>query len=257
MNSEASRAVCTLSRMRITTGEDTTYLIAQAANAIEQLVRDTPDAVLGIATGSSPEPLYAEITARVAEGLDLSRLRITCLDEYVGLAASHPQSYRRYISQHVLEPWGIDANAAVLPTGDADDPDAAAADFEQRILALGGVDLQILGLGPNGHIAFNEPGSSFASRTRVVDLTPSTREANSRFFDSEADVPTRAISQGIGTILESRHALLLAFGEGKAPAIRAMIEGATTEDVPASALQDHADVDVYLDDAAASLLGRS
>jgi len=242
--------------MRITTGEDTTYLIAQAADAIERLVHSAPDAVLGIATGSSPEPLYAEITARVARGLDLSRLRITCLDEYVGLAPSHQQSYRHYITEHVLEPWGIAPDAAVLPTGDADDPDAAASDFEQRILALGGVDLQILGVGPNGHIAFNEPGSSFTSRTRVVDLTPSTREANSRFFDTEADVPTRAISQGIGTILESRHAILLAFGDGKAPAIRAMVEGTATEDVPASALQDHADVDVYLDDAAASLLGR-
>ncbi len=248
--------MCTLSRMRITTGEDPTFLIAQAADAIERLVRDTPDAVLGIATGSSPEPLYAEITARVANGLDLSRLRITCLDEYVGLAPSHPQSYRHYISEHVLQPWGIEEDAAVLPTGDSGDPDAAAADFEKRILALGGVDLQILGVGPNGHIAFNEPGSSFTSRTRVVDLTPSTREANSRFFDSEADVPTRAISQGIGTILESRHALLLAFGEGKAPAVRAMIEGDCSEDIPASALQNHADVDVYIDDAAASLLGR-
>lgn len=242
--------------MRITTGEDTAYLIAQAADAIEQLVRSTPDAVLGIATGSSPEPLYAEITARVARGLDLSRLRITCLDEYVGLAPSHPQSYRHYITEHVLEPWGIAPDAAVLPSGDSDDPDAAAADFEERILALGGVDLQILGVGPNGHIAFNEPGSSFTSRTRVVDLTPSTREANSRFFAREADVPTRAISQGIGTILESRHAILLAFGAGKAPAIRAMVEGSPTEDIPASALQDHADVDVYLDDASASLLGR-
>lgn len=240
--------------MRITTGADITHLITQAADAIEALVRTTPDAVLGIATGSTPEPLYAELTARASRGLDLSRLRITCLDEYVGLDASHPQSYRRYIVQHVLEPWGIDPAAAVLPDGDADDPDEAAADFERRILALGGVDLQILGVGPNGHIAFNEPGSSFSSRTRVVGLTPSTREANSRFFAVKDEVPTRAISQGIGTILESRHALMLAFGGGKALAVRAMVEGPATEDVPASALQKHADVDYYLDDAAASLL---
>lgn len=240
--------------MRITTGADVTHLITRAADAIEELVRTTPDAVLGIATGSTPEPLYAELTARASRGLDLSRLRITCLDEYVGLAASHPQSYRHYILEHVLEPWGIDPAAAVLPTGDSADPDEAAADFERRILALGGVDLQILGVGPNGHIAFNEPGSSFSSRTRVVGLTPSTREANSRFFADSDEVPTRAISQGIGTILESRHALLLAFGKGKAPAVRAMLEGPATEDVPASALQKHADVDFYVDDAAASLL---
>lgn len=240
--------------MRITTDADITHLIMRAADAIENLVRDTPDAVLGIATGSTPEPLYAELTARASRGLDLSRLRITCLDEYVGLDARHPQSYRHYIVQHVLEPWGIDPEATVLPVGDSDDPDAAAEDFERRILGLGGVDLQILGVGPNGHIAFNEPGSSFSSRTRVVGLTPSTREANSRFFADKAEVPSRAISQGIGTILESRHALMLAFGEGKAPAVRAMLEGPATEDVPASALQRHADVDVYLDDAAASLL---
>jgi len=240
--------------MRITTGADTTHLIMQAADAVEDLVKTTPDAVLGIATGSTPEPLYAELTARASRGLDLSRLRITCLDEYVGLDPNHPQSYRHYIVQQVLEPWGIDPAATVLPDGDADDPDAAAADFERRILGLGGVDLQILGVGPNGHIAFNEPGSSFTSRTRVVGLTPSTRAANSRFFTDKDEVPSRAISQGIGTILESRHALLLAFGEGKAPAVRAMLEGPATEDVPASALQKHADVDVYLDDASASLL---
>lgn len=248
--------MCIVVPMRITTSADVTHLISQAADAVERLVRSTPDAVLGVATGSTPEPLYAEITARAASGLDLSRLRITCLDEYVGLAAHHPQSYRHYITQHVLEPWGIDSASAVLPSGDADDPDAAAADFEQRILAMGGVDLQILGVGPNGHIAFNEPGSAFSSRTRVVGLTDSTREANARFFDREADVPTRAISQGVGTILESRHALMLAFGESKAPAVRAMVEGTATEDIPVSALQKHADVDVYLDDAAASLLTR-
>lgn len=240
--------------MRITNGSDSTRLIAQAADAVERLVRSTPDAVLGVATGSTPEPLYAELTRRTQHGLDLSTLRITCLDEYVGLSAEHPQSYRHYIHAHVLRPWGIDPSAAVLPAGDAEDPDAAARDFEERIHSLGGVDLQILGVGPNGHIAFNEPGSAFDSRTRVVDLTEDTRDANSRFFDDVADVPTRAISQGIGTILESRHAILLAFGAGKAPAVAAMIEGPATADVPASALQQHADLDVYIDDAAASRL---
>ena len=240
--------------MRITIGSDPTRLIDQAADAVEALVRATPDAVLGIATGSTPEPLYAELTSRAQRGLDLSHLRITCLDEYVGLSADHPQSYRHYIRAHVLEPWGIDPAAAVLPAGDAEDPDAAALDFEHRIRDWGGVDLQILGVGPNGHIAFNEPGSSFDSRTRAVELTASTRQANARFFERLDEVPTRAISQGIGTILESRHALLMAFGEGKAPAVGAMVEGAATSEVPASALQRHADVHVFVDDAAASQL---
>ena len=242
--------------MRITIGSDPTRLIDQAADAVEALVRATPDAVLGIATGSTPEPLYAELTSRVQRGLDLSRLRITCLDEYVGLSADHPQSYRHYIRTHVLEPWGIDSATAVLPAGDAADPDAAARDFERRIRDWGGVDLQILGVGPNGHIAFNEPGSSFDSRTRAVELTASTRQANARFFEHLDEVPTRAISQGIGTILESRHALLLAFGEGKAPAIGARVEGTASPEVPVSALQRHADLDVYVDDAAASHLQR-
>jgi glucosamine-6-phosphate deaminase len=238
--------------MRITIGSDPTRLIEQAADAVEALVRATPDAVLGIATGSTPEPLYAELTSRAQRGLDLSRLRVTCLDEYV--SADHPQSYRHYIRTHVLEPWGIDPATTVLPAGDAADPDAAALDFEHRIRDWGGVDLQILGVGPNGHIAFNEPGSPFDSRTRTVELTASTRQANARFFEHPDEVPTRAISQGIGTILESRHALLLAFGEGKAPAIGALVEGASTPEVPVSALQRHADVDVYVDDAAASHL---
>ena len=242
--------------MRITIGSDRSRLITQAADAVEELVRTTPDAVLGIATGSSPEPLYAELTTRAERGLDLSHLRITCLDEYVGLSADHPQSYRHYIREHVLIPWGIDPSTAVLPEGDAGDPDAAAVDFERRIRDWGGVDLQILGVGPNGHIAFNEPGSSFDSRTRAVELTASTRQANARFFEHLDEVPTRAISQGIGTILESRHALLLAFGEGKAPAIGALVEGTASPEVPVSALQRHADLDVYVDDAAASHLQR-
>ena len=240
--------------MRITIGSDRSRLITQAADAVEELVRTTPDAVLGIATGSSPEPLYAELTARAERGLDLTHLRITCLDEYVGLSADHPQSYRHYIREHVLLPWGIDPSTAVLPEGDAGDPDAAAVDFERRIRDWGGVDLQILGVGPNGHIAFNEPGSSFDSRTRTVALTQSTRTANARFFDGIDDVPTRAISQGIGTILESRRALMLAFGEGKAHAVAAMVEGPASPEVPASALQRHPDIDVHLDHEAASQL---
>ncbi|GAA1368689.1 MULTISPECIES: glucosamine-6-phosphate deaminase [Brevibacterium] len=240
--------------MHVVTGEDIAELISEAADQVEELVRANPEAVIGIATGSTPEPLYAELTRRAGEGLDLSGLRITCLDEYIGLPAEHPQSYRHYIAEQILEPWGIDPAHTVLPEGDAADPDAAAAAFEDGITGLGGVDLQILGIGPNGHIAFNEPGSPADSRTRVVDLTAETREANSRFFDSIDEVPTQALTQGIGTILESRKAIMLAFGAGKAEAVAAMIDGPVDEAVPASALQDHPALEVFLDAAAASRL---
>ncbi|MFB9777183.1 glucosamine-6-phosphate deaminase [Brevibacterium otitidis] len=241
--------------MRIVTGDEIPDLISQAADQVEQLVRANPQAVIGIATGSSPEPLYVELTRRAQAGLDLSQLRITCLDEYIGLPAEHVQSYRHYITEQILTPWNIDPAHAVLPEGDAADPDAAAAAFEEGIGGLGGIDLQILGIGPNGHIAFNEPGSPFDSRTRVVDLTADTREANSRFFDSIDEVPRQALTQGIGTILESRSAIMLAFGEAKAEAVAAMIDGPVDENVPASALQRHPALEVFLDAAAASRLG--
>lgn len=238
--------------MKVAIDADAARVVAQAVDRVEELVRRRPDAVLGIATGSSPEPLYAELAARAAHGLDLSQLRITCLDEYVGLAPDNPQSYRHYITEHVLDPWGVDPTTSVLPEVTGDNPDEAAADFERRIIALGGVDLQILGVGLNGHIGFNEPGSALDSRTRVVGLTESTREANSRFFASKDDVPTHAVTQGIGTIMEAKQTIMLAFGEAKASAVQAMLSGPVSADVPASVLQQHAAVDVFLDEAAAS-----
>lgn len=238
--------------MQIVTAEDSASLICQAADQIEALVSANPEAVIGIATGSTPEPLYAELTARAGRGLDLSRLRITCLDEYIGLPTQHPQSYRHYITEQILTPWGIDPAHTVLPEGDAADPHAAAAAFEDGIRRLGGIDVQILGIGPNGHIAFNEPGSALDSRTRVVELTADTRQANSRFFERLDEVPCQALTQGIGTILESRAAIMLAFGAGKAEAVAAMVDGPVDPAVPASALQRHPNVTVYLDTAAAA-----
>ncbi|GAA4284152.1 glucosamine-6-phosphate deaminase [Brevibacterium daeguense] len=239
--------------MRIDVDSDITRLVARAADLIEALVRTRPDAVLGIATGSTPEPLYAELAARAAAGLDFSRLRIASLDEYVGLGADHPQSYRHFVQRHVIEPLGIDPGNIVVPDGAAE-PQQAAADFDRGLQRLGGVDLQILGIGPNGHIAFNEPGSALESGVRVVSLSDSTVEANARFFPSAADVPTKAITQGVGTILRSRRAVLLAFGSAKAEATAAMIDGPVTAAVPASALQRHPAAEVFLDEAAAAQL---
>ena len=228
-----------------------------AAERIAELVRRKPDAVLGVATGSSPVPTYRSLEQRVRNGLDVSGVSAFAFDEYVGLSEGHPQSYVEVVRREVTERLGLDPERVHVPKGHAVDVPAACEEYEEAIRAAGGVDLQILGIGSNGHIGFNEPSSSLAGRTRVKTLTPTTRRDNARFFDDDlSQVPTHCITQGIGTILESRHALLLAFGEGKAPAIGALVEGTASPEVPVSALQRHADLDVYVDDAAASHLQR-
>lgn len=242
--------------MKIVTSADPNRIVEQAADAVEALVLRNPRAVLGIATGSTPEALYAELAKRSERGLNLSELRVTCLDEYLGLPSGHAQNYRHYIEEKIVKPWGVDFAATVLPDVDGPDPEVAAAKFEAEIAALGGVDLQILGLGTNGHIGFNEPGSPVDSRTRVVELTQSTREANARFFGSADQVPTHAITQGVGTILEARQLLLLAFGEAKTAAVEAMVSGPVASEVPASALQRHPALEVFLDTIAAGRVGQ-
>lgn len=224
-----------------------------AARAIADLIDSTPDAVLGLATGSSPLPVYRAL-ARLTEGKDLSQVRGFALDEYVGLDYSHPESYHSVINREVVEPLGLDPERVQVPPGAALDPDDAAARYEDAIRNAGGVDVQLLGIGSNGHIAFNEPGSPLDSRTRRLALTQRTREDNARFFDSIDDVPTECMTQGIGTIMEAKQIFLFAFGEGKADAIRAALEFPISTDCPASALQEHPNVTFVLDEAAASLL---
>ncbi len=226
------------------------------ADAIVRLVTSTPDAVLGVATGSTPLPVYRSLAARTA-GLDLSRVRAFALDEYVGLPAEHPESYRSVITREVVEPLGLDPQLVHTPNGDAATIQHAGADYEAAIEAAGGVDLQILGIGTDGHIGFNEPGSSFASLTRVKTLTEQTRRDNARFFDSVDDVPRHCITQGLGTILRARHLVLLAFGEAKAEALAAALEGPLTASVPGSAVQLHGHVTVVVDEAAASRLAHA
>ena len=214
-----------------------------AADAVLDRLAARANPVLGIATGSSPLPLYEQLARRSRE---LPRLRGFALDEYLGLPPGHPQSYREVVRREVVEPLGLDPADVQVPNGAAADPERAAADYEELIRAAGGIDVQILGIGGNGHLAFNEPGSALDSRTRVVELTASTREANARFFPSLGDVPAQALTQGLGTIREARSLILLASGSGKADAVAAALTGPVTPRVPASVLQLHPDVTVLL-----------
>ncbi|MFD8673719.1 glucosamine-6-phosphate deaminase [Streptomyces seoulensis] len=226
------------------------------AESMAQLLRRKPDALLGVATGSTPLPVYQALAARVRAGaVDTHRARIAQLDEYVGLPADHPESYRSVLRREVLEPLGIPMDAFTGPDGTADDVQAACEEYDRALAAAGGVDLQLLGIGTDGHIGFNEPCSSLASRTRIKTLTEQTRIDNARFFDGDiAQVPHHVITQGIGTILEARHLVLLATGEGKADAVAATVEGPVAAICPASALQLHPHATVVADEAAASKL---
>ena len=223
------------------------------ADEIVKLISARPDAVLGLATGSTPLPVYEALRPRVA-GVDLSQVRGFALDEYVGIDPNHPESYRSVITKEVVEPLGLNPDLIQTPNGNLETISHAGEDYERAIKAAGGIDLQILGIGTSGHIGFNEPGSSFASCTRVKTLVQQTREDNARFFDSIDDVPMHCITQGLGTILEAGHLFLLAFGEGKAAAVAAAVEGPVTSSLPGSAIQLHPHVTVVVDEAAASQL---
>ena len=226
---------------------------ALVADEIVRLIRSNPETVLGLATGSTPLPVYEALPARL-EGVDVSRVRGFALDEYVGIDPAHPESYRSVIHKEVVGPLGLNPALIRTPDGSLDGIEHAGADYESAIAAAGGVDLQILGIGTDGHIGFNEPGSSFASITRVKTLTQQTLEDNARFFDSVDEVPRHCITQGLGTILRARHLVLLAFGEGKAEALAGAVEGPVTASLPGSAIQLHPHVTVVVDEAAASRL---
>lgn len=233
-------------RKTVTATHATSEAAASAAvDVIEELLDTGALRNLGVATGSSPSPVYREMTRR---GLDLSGVTLFALDEYMGLPLGHPESYRAVVEREIARPLGVPGDRVNLPDG------THPADYDQLIAASGGVDLQILGIGRNGHIGFNEPGSAFDSRTRVVDLEESTREANARFFDSIDDVPRRSVTQGIGTILNARKLVVVVSGSEKAAAVAAAINGPRTEAMPASVLRDHADVAWFLDESAASKL---
>ncbi|WP_315094898.1 glucosamine-6-phosphate deaminase [uncultured Cellulomonas sp.] len=227
-----------------------------AADAIEQLVRAQPDAVLGLATGSSPLAVYDELARRHAEGgLSFARTRAFMLDEYVGLPAEHPERYRNVIEKDLVSRVDFAPGAVRGPDGLAEDLVAACADYEDAIASVGGVDLQVLGIGTDGHVAFNEPGSSLASRTRIKTLTRQTREDNARFFGGDVDqVPQHVLTQGLATIMSARHLVLVATGKGKAEAVHQLVEGPVSAMWPGTVLQHHPHVTVLVDEAAASRL---
>jgi glucosamine-6-phosphate deaminase len=223
-----------------------------AAGIIARLVKDKPDAVLGLATGASVKRVYAELVlAHRNQDLDFSRVTTFNLDEYVGLSRSHPASYHAFMEQHFFSRVNVDRRRLHLPPTEGDDLARLCEQFERDIRAAGGIDLQLLGIGRDGHLGFNEPTSSLASRTRIKTLTSATREANRSAFGS-AEVPLHVVTMGIGTILEARYCLLVADGSAKADAIARMVEGPVTAMVPASALQLHPHVTVIVDDAAAA-----
>jgi len=234
---------------------DADAVAALAADIVESLVRIRPGCVLGLATGSSPVPAYRElIRRRDTGGPSYDAVTAFLLDEYVGLAPGHPQSYRATIARELTDPLGIPPGRVHGPDPELL-PDAGPA-YEELIRAAGGVDLQVLGIGSDGHLAFNEPGSSLASRTRIKTLTEQTRSDNARFFESADEVPRHVLTQGLGTILEAGHLLLIATGEVKAAAVAAAVEGPVTASCPASVLQLHPHATVLLDPAAATSLAR-
>lgn len=229
------------------------------ADAVESLVRRTPAAVLGVATGSSPLPVYRELIRRHDDGVgpDWSGVTFFTLDEYVGLAPGSAASYRCTIARELTDPLGIDPAQVhgpdPTPAGLAD----AGERYERAIRDAGGVDLQLLGIGADGHLAFNEPGSSLASRTRIKTLTSQTRHDNARFFHSADDVPRHVLTQGLDTISDARHLVLVATGSSKAAAVAAAVEGPVSASCPASVLQLHPHATVVLDPDAASHLERA
>lgn len=228
------------------------------ADVVEGLVDRDPGAVLGLATGSTPLPVYRELIRRHRAGSGPSYAGVSTfnLDEYVGLPAGHVQSYRQTIYRELTDDLGIDRARVHGPDPDPDRLATAGARYEEAITAAGGIDLQILGIGSNGHLAFNEQGSSLASSTRVKTLTAQTRADNARFFDTLDQVPHHVLTQGIGTILRARHLVLIATGAAKADAVAAAVEGPLSASCPASALQLHPHASVLVDPAAASRLDR-
>jgi glucosamine-6-phosphate deaminase len=243
--------------MRVIIESDAAAVAGRAARLVADLVRRKPASVLGLATGSTPLGMYRELIGMHRdEGLDFSQVMTFNLDEYVGLAPSHPKSYRHFMQTELFDHLNIDPKNTNVPDGRALDFESYCAQYERKIAAAGGIDLQVLGIGSDGHIAFNEPGSSLGSRTRLKTLTSETIRDNARFFGSAENVPRLAVTMGVGTILESRRCLLLATGEAKSRAIRDAVEGPVTAQVTASALQLHRDVVAVVDADAARLLER-
>ena len=241
--------------MKVIVCKDYDEMSRKAAEIFAERIKAKPDIVLGLATGSTPEGLYAElIRMNKAGDISFKQVRTFNLDEYVGLDPDHDQSYRYFMNAKLFDHVDIDKANTRVPGGKADDLAAECAAYEEAMKAAGGVDLQLLGIGSNGHVGFAEPGSPEDGRTSVVDLTESTIKDNSRLFASTGDVPRQAISMGIGTVLDAKEVVLVANKASKADAVARAVEGEPTTDCPASFLQKHPNVTFVIDEAAASKL---
>ncbi|OKL54359.1 glucosamine-6-phosphate deaminase [Bowdeniella nasicola] len=242
--------------MRVIIQPDGDTIAALVAESIVDLVNEKPNAVLGFATGSSPLGIYRELIKAYREGrVSFKDAWGFQLDEYVGLPADHPELYRNVINRDIESQVDFAEGRVHAPNGNSEDLQSAGDEYDAMIADAGGVDFQILGIGTDGHIAFNEPGSSFTQGTHVETLTPQTREDNARFFGGDISrVPTHCLTQGLGTIMEARKVALVATGEGKAEAIAELIEGPVSARWPATILQHHPDATVLIDEAAASKL---
>lgn len=241
--------------MKVVILDTPTDVARYGADMFQKQLQRNPASVFGLATGSTPVQLYRELIARNREGLlSFREARSFNLDEYMDLPPTHPQSYRQFMNREFFDHIDIDPANTRVPPGDAADPIAACADYERDIAGAGGIDIQLLGIGRNGHIGFNEPTSCLTSRTRVKTLTRETIEDNARFFSEGEHQPHLSVTMGIGTIMEARLVLLLATGESKAAAVKAMVEGPVSAWCPASALQMHPAAVVLVDEAAASHL---
>lgn len=241
----------------VTVVADYEAMSRRAADAVEEIVRARPTAAITVPTGSTPEGMYRSLAERITGGaLDFSQVQIFCLDDYLGQTPEDEASLTKLLIRDFLEPAKIpDANVHYIPTT-ADNPQAAADAYENEIVEAGGLDLAVVGLGPNGHIAFNEPGSGPDSRTRVIELTKESRDQNAAYYNG-AEIPERAITMGLGTILSARRIVMIVSGEGKAGIVRETLEGPLTSEVPGSWLRLAGErLEVILDEAAASALTR-
>ena len=243
--------------MKLIIEKDYENISKRAANEILKIVNNKEHSILGLATGSSPVGLYEElIKLNEEKKIDFSKVTTINLDEYIGISNNHPQSYRYFMNDTLFNHINIDKNNTYVPNGNAEDMEAECVGYDKKIRDLGGIDLQLLGIGGNGHIAFNEPDEELVVGTHVTGLTQSTIEANSRFFDSIDEVPKKAITMGLGEIMKAKSIILIASGKGKAEAIAKLFSGKITTKSPATLLAVHNDVTIIIDEQAASLLNQ-
>lgn len=243
--------------MKVIVTKDYTQMCKLASRIFAAQITLKPESVLGLATGSTPVGMYNELVEMYKEGrVDFSKVRTVNLDEYAGLDGSNDQSYRYFMNHNLFDHINIDKDNTNVPNGVAEDLQAECERYEQVVADMGGVDIQLLGIGNNGHIAFNEPCEEFPEKTHIVDLTQNTIEANARFFSSMDEVPKKALTMGIGTIMKAKKIVLLANGAKKAQTIYDTVYGPITPKVPASILRLHPDVTIFADEEAAALLNK-